>query len=110
MAGMLVGSFVFGLMADRFGRLLTLVASATVLAGAGTLSAILPASMPLFTTLRYYMGLNRRHGENEENCVKVNSSIVTGTMISHENIMIISDLYQHAKILLGGIPVGLSKR
>ena len=63
MAGMLVGSFVFGLMADRFGRLLTLVASATVLAGAGTLSAILPASMPLFTTLRYSMGLDRRHGE-----------------------------------------------
>ena len=57
MAGMLVGSFVFGLMADRFGRLLTLVASATVLAGAGTLSAILPASMPLFTTLRYSLGL-----------------------------------------------------
>ena len=55
MAGMLVGSFVFGLMADRFGRLLTLVAAATVLAGAGTLSAILPASMPLFTTLRYYL-------------------------------------------------------
>jgi len=57
MAGMLVGSFVFGLMADRFGRLLTLVASATVLAGAGTLSAILPASMPLFTTLRFFSGM-----------------------------------------------------
>merc|ERR1712038_1339435 len=43
MLGMLVGSFIFGILADMIGRRLTLVIGSVVLALSGSLSALLPA-------------------------------------------------------------------
>ena len=57
MVGMLVGSFIFGFFADQYGRKLALVVSSALLAVSGSLSALLPATFPLFATLRLLSGM-----------------------------------------------------
>jgi len=60
MAGMLVGSFLFGTMADWKGRRPTLAISCLFLAVSGTVCATLPASanmFPAFATLRFLAGM-----------------------------------------------------
>ena len=60
MAGMLVGSFVFGTMADFIGRRATLVVTCLLLASSGSICALLPSSSQMysaFATLRFLMGM-----------------------------------------------------
>jgi len=60
MAGMLVGSFVFGTMADFIGRRATLVVTSLLLASSGSICALLPSSSQMysaFATLRFLMGM-----------------------------------------------------
>jgi len=57
MLGMLLGSFIFGLLADKYGRKPALMLGSVCLALSGSLSALLPASFPLFATLRLFSGM-----------------------------------------------------
>ena len=60
MAGMLVGSFVFGTLADFIGRRATLVVTCLLLASSGSICALLPSSSQMysaFATLRFLMGM-----------------------------------------------------
>ena len=57
---MLVGSFVFGTMADFIGRRATLVVTSLLLASSGSICALLPSSSQMysaFATLRFLMGM-----------------------------------------------------
>ncbi len=59
MAGMLVGSFIFGSLSDHFGRRKTLLISAIVLSAGGTISTLIPANpdyFPLFAVCRFISG------------------------------------------------------
>jgi len=59
MAGMLVGSFAFGTMADWIGRKITMAIGCLFLAGSGTACALLPASPDMyvaFCILRFIAG------------------------------------------------------
>jgi MFS family permease len=60
MAGMLVGSFIFGFLADHIGRRPTIVIGAFLLSGSGTICALLPSSpsvYPAFVALRFLAGM-----------------------------------------------------
>ena len=60
MAGMLIGSFIFGTMADFIGRRATLVITCLLLAVSGGICALLPAESevyPAFATLRLLHGM-----------------------------------------------------
>ena len=60
MGGMLVGSFIFGTLADWIGRRPTLVLTSLLLALSGSICALLPSSASMywaFASLRFLMGM-----------------------------------------------------
>ena len=60
MGGMLVGSFIFGTLADWIGRRPTLVLTSLLLALSGSICALLPSSAEMywaFAVLRFLMGM-----------------------------------------------------
>ena len=60
MGGMLVGSFIFGTLADWIGRRTTLALTSLLLALSGSICALLPSSAGMywaFATLRFLMGM-----------------------------------------------------
>ena len=59
MFGMLIGSFVFGLLADNFGRKPALLMGITLLSVSGSASAIFTTSFEFFAVMRFFSGMGQ---------------------------------------------------